>query len=519
MKQEKICDLLHTIGTNIVIYLSLLMMLIIALMTFLFQARVSMKASSMETVTFHRNNIVVYIGLLLLLLLLVTTRKKIEKINELKLYGALAIVYFLLGIFFICGLGSDLRADARLINEAANLFSKGNYEMLEKGGYISRYPHQLGMVTYERVLNVFSSNIKIIFFMNLFFVLLNNWTLWKISRLLFCDSTLTHNLTIIFSFLFMPQFFFIAFAYGTIPGLTMLLLAFYFLLLFLEKRKNVYLLFITVCASFSCMFKSNYLIGVITILLVFMLDGLKKKRIIFFVYAIVLFLLVNFSGKALNTWYENQSGESLTYSEPKILWVAMGLRDENNKLGGWYDGFNVNTFRETNYNKEESKRIAKDSIQESLKRYIDSPKYAFSFFGEKVASTWCDPLFQSIWSGPLKDCKQSLDNEKMNKLYEESNIHKAIRDICEVFLIFTYILVTIFLIYRLKYKEYDICLFGIIFFLGGVIFHVLWETKSQYVYPYVFILIPYAVNAFEQIQWSMINKKQKQKKQSILGIK
>ena len=27
-------------------------------------------------------------------------------------------------------------------------------------------------------------------------------------------------------------------------------------------------------------------------------------------------------------------------------------------------------------------------------------------------------------------------------------------------------------------------------FLGGFFFHLMWETKSQYVYPYVFMLIP-----------------------------
>ena len=34
--------------------------------------------------------------------------------------------------------------------------------------------------------------------------------------------------------------------------------------------------------------------------------------------------------------------------------------------------------------------------------------------------------------------------------------------------------------------------------IGGALFHFVWETKSQYVYPYVFCLIPFAAFAFVQ---------------------
>ena len=40
--------------------------------------------------------------------------------------------------------------------------------------------------------------------------------------------------------------------------------------------------------------------------------------------------------------------------------------------------------------------------------------------------------------------------------------------------------------------ERDELLFSVIFLLGGILFHLLWETKSQYVSGYVFLLIPLA---------------------------
>jgi len=41
-----------------------------------------------------------------------------------------------------------------------------------------------------------------------------------------------------------------------------------------------------------------------------------------------------------------------------------------------------------------------------------------------------------------------------------------------------------------KMPLYSLELFSILFFLGGFLFHIAWETKSQYVYPYVILLVP-----------------------------
>ena len=45
-------------------------------------------------------------------------------------------------------------------------------------------------------------------------------------------------------------------------------------------------------------------------------------------------------------------------------------------------------------------------------------------------------------------------------------------------------------------------LFNAVLMIGGFVFFTFWEAKSQYVAPYYFVIIPYAV-----IGWkSMINK-------------
>ena len=42
-------------------------------------------------------------------------------------------------------------------------------------------------------------------------------------------------------------------------------------------------------------------------------------------------------------------------------------------------------------------------------------------------------------------------------------------------------------------------LYPVIFFLGGFFFHLIWETKSQYVYIYIFLLMPIAADGIARL--------------------
>lgn len=480
---------------------------VIFMLSVVVQSRVAMNSS--EKVSFYLNTPLTLVGVAAFAALLWGFKSRIEKLDGRKLFKFCAAVYLAVGLLFILALGDKLRADANWVRWASFRFDEGDFSSLEKGEYLSRYPHQLGFLTYERILNFFSRNVKLCFCMNLLFVLMNNRTVWKISCLLFPDQPFTKNLTILLSFLFLPQFFFIAFAYGTIPGFAMLLLACLFQIKFLQTGRKRDGLLMVLFAGLSCILKSNSSIGVIALAVVLVLESIRQRKVKWLAAALALLLCMGAGPKAVSSYYEAKSGEPLIYAEPKILWVAMGLRDSSSRMVGWYDGFNKNTHKSVDYEPAQSKELAKASIRESLKRWRDTPGYGFNFFGKKIMSTWCDPLFQSLWSGPLEDCSQPLDDNRLGALYQEdSQSHIAVRQFCQVLLIFLYAMALTFLLRLLREKTCDVYLFGILFFVGGVLLHLVWETKSQYTYPYVFSLLPYLSNAFE-FQAERLNRKYK----------
>lgn len=48
-------------------------------------------------------------------------------------------------------------------------------------------------------------------------------------------------------------------------------------------------------------------------------------------------------------------------------------------------------------------------------------------------------------------------------------------------------------------------LFLVTIFIGGFVFHILWETKSRYVIPYIIVLIPIASISIQGFKRKQIN--------------
>ncbi len=107
------------------------------------------------------------------------------KISEKALFAAGSSAILLAGIVLIINADELLRFDQLYVYETAMELLEKDYSSVLKGGYLSYFPHQLGMVTYERVLGLFSRSTKVIFFFNLLEVIGINFYLWRLTDLFF----------------------------------------------------------------------------------------------------------------------------------------------------------------------------------------------------------------------------------------------------------------------------------------------------------------------------------------------
>ena len=150
----------------------------------------------------------------------------------------------------------------------------------------------------------------------------------------------------------------------------------------------------------------------------------------------------------------------------------------------------MSIYKENDYNREKADKQGKKIVFNYMKQYGKNPQKAYKFFGKKVITTWADPLYESIFSGPKAAQGQYTKTKLLLWLFNEEKYDTFIYYGMKAYIILLLGGVWIFLIRYLK--KYDKITLGLIFLIGGFLFHLFWETKSQYVYPYIFMQIPAA---------------------------
>ena len=182
------------------------------------------------------------------------------------------------------------------------------------------------------------------------------------------------------------------------------------------------------------------------------------------------------------------AGGVLCGGKPKILWIAMGTEPYYNNAAGWYNGCSDWLFSEAKYDPEKATELGKAKIRDNIYIFQHNPDTTYEFFSSKLESMWCDPMYESLWSGPLPDAGARNKTKFLNELYSGRSIEPQISLAMKGFVIVLFILTALFVIDR-RNRKYD-CNYIFLYFVGGFLLHIVWEAKSQYVYPYVFILLP-----------------------------
>ena len=423
-------------------------------------------------------------------------REKLEAVDERRLFRILAGIYAVLAAYLIFNVDPLLRADAKTVFTTALDIKQGIFSAFQPGYYMYRYPHQLGLMTYDRLLTEFSPNPLFVFFVNFLLVLGINRTAWKISEALFHDR-LTNVLTIILSFLFLPQFFFILFAYGLIPGFFFMLLGFYHAIMYCQGSRLQDMAIMLLSVGLAVMLKQNFLIGGIAIGIFLFLQMLKKRWFSCLAVLAVLILSMILPAEGIKLCYGKQVDVQLNNGSPTVLWVAMGTDIDNNVRGpGWYDSSSWNLYNAAGYDAEVASALGKEKLTENWNKIRKEPARARQFFLEKTVSQWCDPMYESTWSGPLEDCGQYTHTDILRSIYTGGTWAASITGYMKTLCIGLWVFALVYLILYGRQTGWEPMY---LYFIGGLLFHTIWEGKSQYTYPYLFVLIPFAACAIRKI--------------------
>jgi len=430
--------------------------------------------------------------------------KVLNALEEKKLFRIMTFLYLLAGSYLIFNIQPNLRADPALVNEAAKSFSQGNFESLKVGGYMFRYPHQVGLVSFFRILMLFSENTVFLLFVYLFSVILINYIIWKICEIGFKEQHFVRKMAIALSFLFLPQLFFICFLYGTIPGLLFVLASVLFMSKYHVSGNVKEAVIGIVSMGIACVLRSNYLIAGLALIIVLCLQFLKKLSVKDIIVIVMLTLCIFSGTKMVKMYYEHESNMQIGGGVPPAMHIAMGLQEnaEYPSKSGWYNGFVWHGYQQAEFDPDKATEMSMEIIEGRISTFLEEPTYMLKFFERKIITTWCEPTFQSVWSGPLEEYYQTTYTPIVQSIYRGGDLYCLLNkyEKCILIIVLICSFVGIFLKKWIDKKDLNLYEnFATCYLLGGFLFHLFWETKSQYVYPYIFLIIPIAASEVVQI--------------------
>lgn len=468
----------------------------------------------------HKNSLGFVIGTIVGIGILIVGRNLLANISPKRLFQILSVAFLIAGLFLTFNMSTKLNSSDQLFSlTIANQMNHGNYISLEPhqyidakipfqkslGGYLAIYPFQLGYITYLRILECFSTNVRFFYLINVFLVILVNYLLYRIVKLITQNNSV-QNWTLLLSFAFLPELFFVLFIYGNLPGLCACLAAVYFGLKLIRDRfkKNLSWIWCILFFVLAYQLKSNYQIAVVALGIVFILHAIKNHKYWFIVMPFVTFALMLGSNKVITAVYEAESGVQINAGLPMITYVAMGLEPHNSQHRGpgWYDAYTINLFSKHHFNAEETSKAAKKKIKSEIKLYTNDPQKAGKFFTDKFISTWADPTFETVWAAPYAEKPQT---QILKNIYQNNQLPWTIKHVASWysglmkyiaawcnFIVVVILTLSAGRILRRKLKLDSYSLFATLYLMGGMLFHLIWETKSQYVIQYIICLIPVA---------------------------
>lgn len=461
-------------------------MLFLITVNFLFSSHVDYQS---ERVHIEKNGVLVFIITLLLFGGFLIISCMAEKIKEEVLFVALTLIFLMAGLCLIANADGTLRADPLYAYQTAIKLKEGDYSSFMKDGYLFYFPHQLGLITYDRILLFFSSKTKFVFFCNLLEMIGVDFFLWRLTDFLFGHNHVANVNVIIFSFMFLPQLFFILFAYGLLPGFFCLMAAFFWAVVFVDKGKKKYLVVMTLFSCLAVFLKENYLIGIIALTIWLFLELMKSRRYRLMIAVLLLIPCCLLFVRAVKGIYELENGIKMGKGVPALLYICMGVNINNEMLGpGWFDGTNWSYFTQCDQDSQAATELAKGMLHTYLGQMCEEPLRAAKFLLKKNVSVWCEPMYQSVWSGPLEFCDQNVNTGFLQSLYRGEKVEHIVYQYMKGNVLIILIMSFLFVVKEWKKNQGTTLL--LLYNTGGFLFHMFWEGKSQYVYPYIFVLLP-----------------------------
>ena len=497
--KDKIIDFLIKYGVIIIAFLIGFLGLLSIFITAYFKTTYN-SATEVTYFKFSFGIIEIILSAVFICLFLFIQRKILKKIPNKVLLVAISFILLVVFIGWIYILKLEPIDDQKRIHEMAIDLIQGKIGLhFAKPMYLFLYPYQLGIVFFTSIFyRIFGQNFLVFEYVNAIFSIANVYLIYLISKEIFKDEEINKYLLILL-ICFSPYLMFLnTYFYGNIVGLTFALISVLFILKYLNSKKIYNVLIAGITIEVSIILKTNYNIFLCGIAIILILEIIKNwdiKKLLIIPVFLVGFFIVSFS---YNISMEKIYNIEIPKGVPMINFIYMGMSEKNDLYPGWYNGDTLEIYYRNNLDYDSSKEEAKELSGNRLSYFSKNPKDFIEYYAKKIGSTWLNPTFQTIWcSTPgaryewYPDYAEYLNHHQKIISMVAGNLYKVEEKYFDVYQIIIFGLSSIGIFFISKECNLQKALLPIIF-LGGFLFHIMWETKAIYVIQYYYLLLPFA---------------------------
>ena len=456
---------------------------------------ISITDQGLETLSFLSDQPIVSLLLLVVgLLALLLTERLIRRIPYSRL-GALAFFLVLIsGTVFVLSARSFPTHDSFQVTQAGVAMRYGDASPLSTK-YFIHYPFQLGYVLWTELLSyplVHGGNYLPLQIPNVICLAVASFALVQIARLLF-HSPRTSRLLVLLILLFPQGIWFCTFLYGNVPAYCFAMLGVWMLLRYFERERWRDLLLCALFLLIAVWLKLNSLIVFVACVICLLVHLWQKRRIKLLPGFLILLLCVPLMKDLPVRLYEARTDIEFGTGIPMAAWASMGLHTASGNRPGWYNGnITVGVYEQYGRDAEKTIEHSMANIKKRLEHFASEPADAVDFFGRKVLSQWNEPTFQSIWNVQVRGSYGKRVGIAKAVCDEAPDFFAALCDLMHGVNLLGAAVGTIALLRRRRAGDMLLPLI----FLGGFLYHLIFEAKSQYVLIYMMTLLPIAAYGY-----------------------
>ena len=446
---------------------------------------------------------------------------KIRKIDSKWILLGLSLLTGALGICWIAVTQLKPGNDPAKVYAIAMQWRNRDFSAFEEGGYLFYYPFQSGIILFYYLLSylVGVNNYVGLQIINAVALAVIYYFIARLAQKFWKEDKAFPVVAYLAVLCWVPMLYYVTYLYGILPGMAFAMAAVWLVMQYLESSRIRYGVGAAICMGIAIVLKSNCLIYLLAMCCFLVYDAIdsfsrkgkengnewKPRRWLCSLLCVAMMVLFYVGcTKAYQKAVEQISGYELSDGAVMISWVFMGLQDSTDATGpGEYNGYIIDIYKRYDYDNDLAKEATIADIKKVIKRMCENPlDDGVTFFAKKMAFQWNDPTFVAM------ERTEGRESEKVIPAFTQSLIDGRAKVVLLVILndVQTLIWIGVLLYLFMRRKSTNLYeLMGIVIFLGGYLFHFVWESGASYTIPYFLLLISYAVKGYLDLVRKMDN--------------